>query len=167
MTDRSIHPAAAEIDGLHLRAVVQADEPFLFELYASTREEELAVVDWPESAKTQFLRMQFEAQSRHYRQHYPGATLDVIEIRGEPVGRLYVHRGRKDIRIMDIALLPAHRGRGLGTALLRTLMAEAEQSGRSLSIHVEIFNPARRLYQRLGFVEVDDVGVYKLMEYRR
>ena len=83
---------------------------------------------------------------------------------GEPAGRLYVHRGPSDIRIMDIALAPAFRGRGIGTGLLRTLIVEAEESGRKLSIHVETNNPARRLYERLGFRPAGEHGVYVLME---
>jgi ribosomal protein S18 acetylase RimI-like enzyme len=90
----------------------------------------------------------------------------VIELDGERAGRLYVHRGEEDIRIMDIALAPAYRGRGIGTALLEELMAEARSSGRSLSIHVELQNPARSLYDRLGFVPVGEHGVYVLMEWR-
>ena len=89
----------------------------------------------------------------------------MIEVDGEAAGRLYVHRGTDDIRIMDIALAPAFRGRGIGTGLLRELMAEAGASGRSLSIHVELNNPARRLYDRLGFVPAGEHGVYVLMRW--
>src|SRR5256885_17249086 len=85
-------------------------------------------------------------RSAHYRANYPGATLDVIEVDGAPAGRLYVHRGPSDIRIMDIALAPPYRGRGIGTSLLRALMEEADASGRKLSIHAEMNNPARSLY---------------------
>jgi len=137
---------------------------FLVELYASTREAELAQVDWDEATKRAFVEHQFNAQDAHYRGNYPGATLDVIEVGGVPAGRLYVHRGPSDIRIMDIALAPAFRGRGIGTALLRELMAEADESGRKLSIHVEVNNPARSLYDRLGFLPVGEHGVYVLME---
>ena len=148
-----------------LRPVTDDDREFLLALYASTREEELAQVPWEEGAKEAFLRQQFSAQDHHYRTNYPGATLDVIEVDGEPAGRLYVHRGPDEIRIMDIALAPGFRGRGMGTALLRELMDEAGGSGRSLSIHVELQNPARALYDRLGFVPAGEHGVYVLMRW--
>jgi ribosomal protein S18 acetylase RimI-like enzyme len=147
-----------------LRPVSDADRAFLVELYASTREQELAQVAWDDGTKRAFVEHQFTAQDAHYRANYPGATLDVIELDGIPAGRLYVHRGESDIRIMDIALAPSFRGRGIGTSLLRGLMEEADASGRKLSIHVEMNNPARSLYDRLGFRPAGEHGVYVLME---
>jgi ribosomal protein S18 acetylase RimI-like enzyme len=149
---------------VRLRPVAGDDRAFLVDLYASVREPELAHVPWDDAQKRAFVEHQFAAQDEHYRAHYPGATLDLVEVDGEPAGRLYVHRGRSDIRIMDIALVPAYRGRGIGTTLLRGLIAEAERSGRKLSIHVETNNPARRLYERLGFRPAGEHGVYVLME---
>jgi ribosomal protein S18 acetylase RimI-like enzyme len=147
-----------------LRPVTDGDRPFLVELYRSVREPELAHVPWAEATKRAFVEQQFAAQDAHYREHYPGATLDLIDVGGEPAGRLYVHRGSSDIRVMDIALAPSFRGRGIGTGLLRALMAEADESGCKLSIHVEANNPARRLYERLGFQPAGERGVYVLME---
>jgi ribosomal protein S18 acetylase RimI-like enzyme len=149
---------------VRLRPVADADRAFLVDLYASAREEELAQVEWDAGAKRAFVEQQFSAQDAHYRANYPGATLNVIEVDGEPAGRLYVHHGQSDIRIMDIALAPEYRGRGIGTSLLRQLMAEADASGRKLSIHVEMNNPARSLYDRLGFRPAGEHGVYVLME---
>jgi ribosomal protein S18 acetylase RimI-like enzyme len=147
-----------------LRPAVGADRAFLVELYAGLREPELAHVPWDDDQKRAFVEHQYAAQDAHYRSNYPGATLDVVELDGERAGRLYVHRGPSDIRIMDIALLPAFRGLGIGTALLRTLVDEADASGRKLSIHVEANNPARALYDRLGFRPAGEHGVYVLME---
>ena len=149
---------------MRLRPVVDADRAFLVDLYASTREEELAQVQWDDGVKRAFVEQQFSAQDAHYRANYEGATLDVVEVDGVAAGRLYVHRGPSDIRIMDIALAPEFRGRGIGTSLLRGLMDEADASGRKLSIHVEMNNPARSLYDRLGFVPAGEHGVYVLME---
>jgi ribosomal protein S18 acetylase RimI-like enzyme len=147
-----------------LRPVAGDDRAFLVELYGSVREPELAHVPWDDATRRAFVEHQFAAQDAHYRQNYPGATLDVIEVDGERAGRLYVHRGPSDIRIMDIALAPAFRGRGIGTGLLRGLIAEARASGRKLSIHVEMNNPARTLYERLGFRPAGEHGVYVLLE---
>jgi ribosomal protein S18 acetylase RimI-like enzyme len=148
----------------HLRPVADGDRAFLVDLYGSVREPELARVDWDGATKRAFVEQQFAAQDHHYRSNYPGATLDVVEVDGERAGRLYVHRGPSDIRIMDIAVAPAYRGRGIGTRLIEALIEEAEASGRKLSIHVEMENPARRLYERLGFEPAGEHGVYVLME---
>jgi ribosomal protein S18 acetylase RimI-like enzyme len=91
--------------------------------------------------------------------------LQVIEKDGVSIGRLYVARWEREIRIMDIALLPEHRGAGIGTELLRELQDEARSAGKTLTIHVERFNPALRLYERLGFRQVEDKGVYLLMRW--
>ena len=142
------------------------DHEFLFDVYASTRTEELASVDWDEAQKEAFLRQQFAAQHQWYTEQYDGASLDVVVVDGQPAGRLYVARWPDEIRIMDIALLPAYRGAGAGTSLLRDLMAEAEAAGKPLTIHVERFNPALRLYSRLGFTLTEDKGVYLLLAWR-
>ena len=149
-----------------LRPARAEDREFLLRVYASTREEELRLVDWSDEQKTAFVRQQFEAQDAYYRKHYDPASFEVIEVKGEPVGRLYVARWEDEIRIVDIALLPEHRGRGVGTALLRELLDEAATERKRLSIHVEVNNPARRLYARLGFAPVEERGVYVLMEAR-
>lgn len=149
-----------------LRAVTHSDRDFLVAVYAATRMDELAATDWTDDHKAEFCRMQFTAQDSHYRQHYPTAEYHVIEAGGAPVGRLYVDRWKREIRIMDIAILTECRGKGIGSALLLDLQREAASSDRSLSIHVERFNPAMRLYQRLGFQVIEDKGVYLLMEWR-
>lgn len=151
---------------ISLRPITPEDDSFLAGLYASTRSEELAVTSWRDEEKAVFCRRQYDAQSAHYLENYPGASLQVIERASEPVGRLYVARWKREIRIMDIALLPRHRGAGIGTQLLRELQEEARSSGKTLTIHVERFNPALRLYDRLGFEMVEDKGVYLLMEWR-
>lgn len=115
---------------------------------------------WDDGQKEAFLRMQFDAQDRWYREHYAGASFDVVEVDGEPAGRLYVHRSRSEVRIVDIALLPEHRGKGVGTELLRQVIDEADAKGQRVTIHVEHFNPAATLYARLGFTVAEDKGVY-------
>jgi GNAT superfamily N-acetyltransferase len=133
-------------------------------LYASTRAEELARVPWSEARKEVFLRQQFEAQDRFWRQHFDAGGFSIIEVDGRPAGRLYVHRGRDEIRVVDIALLPLFRNAGTGSRLLASIFAEADATGLPVRIHVEVLNPARRLYERLGFAPVADHGVYVQME---
>jgi ribosomal protein S18 acetylase RimI-like enzyme len=147
-----------------LRSVRPDEGEFLFRVYASTRVAELAPVPWKAEQKDAFLRQQFQAQDAEYRGAYPQAGFDVIEIDGAPAGRLYVDRGSDDIRVIDIALLPEYRGRGVGSALLQSLLDEAAEARKRVSIHVELNNPARRLYERLGFQPVATRGIYLLME---
>jgi GNAT superfamily N-acetyltransferase len=151
---------------LALRPIEVADLPFLERLYASTREEELAVVEWTPEAKEAFLRQQFEAQHRWYQEQYAGATFDVVLVGGAPAGRLYLARWEREHRIVDVSLLPEHRGRGTGERLLSRVLEEAEAAGKPVTIHVERMNRALSLYARLGFRLREDKGVYLLLEWR-
>jgi ribosomal protein S18 acetylase RimI-like enzyme len=146
-----------------LRAITPEDLPFLFRVYASTRQEELAPVPWTDEQKETFLRQQFEAQHAWWQEHYTGASFDVVLVEGKPAGRLYVDEWEKEIRIVDIALLPEYRGRRVGARLLHAVIARGDAAGKTVSIHVERNNPALRLYERLGFRLVEDKGVYLLM----
>jgi ribosomal protein S18 acetylase RimI-like enzyme len=151
-------------DPITLRAAGEDDAAFFATLYASTREEELAPVPWSAEQKRAFLAQQFAAQSAHYAQHYDGLTSDVILVDGERAGRLLVARWPAEIRIVDIALLPEHRGRGVGTGLLRPILDEGDDRGVAVTIHVEQDNPARSLYHRLGFSPVGEHGIYLKLE---
>jgi ribosomal protein S18 acetylase RimI-like enzyme len=148
-----------------LRPAVPDDRTHLLSVYASTREAELALVDWDAAQRAAFVEMQFNAQHAYYHEHYDGAAFDVILVDAQSAGRLYVDRQDDEIRIVDIALLPAYCNRGIGTTLLRGLQSEAAAAGKPLRIHVERFNPALRLYQRLGFRQIADRGVYLYMEW--
>jgi GNAT superfamily N-acetyltransferase len=152
--------------GVTLRPITEGDLPFLFALYASTREEELAPVGWAAEQLDAFLRQQFAAQHAWYQEHYAGATFDVVEVEGEPAGRLYVARWERELRLVDVALMPAHRGRGLGASLVREVLAEAASAGKPVTIHVERMNRALRLYERLGFTLLEDKGMYLLLAWR-
>ncbi len=150
-----------------LRPIAEEDLEFLLRLYATTRADEMAMVtDWTDEQKKWFVRMQFEAQHAWYQEHYGDAQFDLVLIDGVPAGRLYVHRRASEIRLVDISLMPELRGGGIGSALLRELMAEAEAAGKPLTIHVEKYNPAMRLYLRLGFKPIEDRGPYDLMEWK-
>lgn len=159
--------AAALPMGYGLRPRSHDDLAFLSRLYASTREDELRVVNWSDAQKAAFLQDQFDKQHAHYLEHYPQAQWLVIEREGAAAGRIYLEQTSREIRLMDVALLPALRGQGVGTALMNALLAHADRAGLPVSLHVEPFNPAMRLYQRLGFVELETRGYYLLMERRR
>ena len=149
---------------ISLRPIADDDMQFLLNLYATTRMDELAQVDWTNEQKAGFIVQQFTAQHEHWQANYTDTTWDLILRDGIPIGRLYVSRWPDEIRIIDIALMPEYRNAGIGTHFFRELFEEADNSGRKVSIHVEMFNPARRLYERLGFVQAEDRGVYLLME---
>src|SRR5438045_7798547 len=103
---------------VNLRPIQEGDEDFLRRVYGETRREELDQVSWEEGAREAFIRMQFEAQSKHYFQHYPGALFLVIEAGRQPIGRLYFVHWTREIRIIDIALLPESRNQGIGGMLM-------------------------------------------------
>lgn len=149
-----------------LRPIEPDDEPFLLEVYGSTRSEEMALVPWTEEQREAFVKWQFVAQHTHYTQQYPDGNFMIILDRERAVGRLYVARLEAQIRIMDITLLPEERGRGIGTSLMRELMDEAAKAEKPLRINVESFNRSLRLFERLGFSPIEVDGFYVLMEYR-
>lgn len=154
-------------NGFELRFIQPQDMEFLCYLYGTTREDELKQVDtWTQEQKDAFVRMQFEAQHNHYQQHYPKANFEVIVYQGKDIGRMYVDRHPKEIRLMEITLRPTQRNKGLGTALMHWLMDEAKQTSKILTLHVEEFNPAYRLYQRLGFRSLEQRGIYMFMEWK-
>lgn len=148
---------------IELRPATASDAPFLRSVYGSTRAEELEPTGWTDAEKDAFLDQQFHAQDTYYKEHYEGATYDVVLVDGEPAGRLYVARWEREIRIMDIALLPAFRGEGIGRRLLEPLLREGDEAGKPVSIHVERTNRALSLYRRLGFEQVEERGPYLLM----
>jgi len=155
----------AAID-VSFRPELPEDEAFLAKLYASTRAGEMALTGWDAVQQEAFLRQQFQFQTTHYRKHYGDASFRIILRDDAPIGRLYVHYGAQEIRLMDIALLPEHRGTGLGGSILENLLREAAQLGKTVTLHVERFNPALRLYQRLGFRVIEDQQINFYMEWR-
>jgi ribosomal protein S18 acetylase RimI-like enzyme len=154
---------AGDAGRIELRATTDADRPFLLAVYASTRAEELAVLPWTDEQRDAFLRMQFEAQDNWYRQVYPDAEFLIVVRDDAPIGRLYVARGEHEIRVVDIALLPAYRGQGIGSRLLGDVLAAADRDRLQVTVHVEPWNPAKRLYERLGFETCEQGQVYDSM----
>lgn len=147
------------------RPYAATDLPFIQTVYASSREMEMAVVPWTEEEKTRFLEMQCQAQLHHYEAHYQGAEHLIILKDEQPIGRLYIHRTSKEMRLMDITLLPVYRRQGIGSQIIGDLLHESEQTNRPVTLHVEIINPdAYRLYERLGFTAVNQQGIHIFME---
>jgi RimJ/RimL family protein N-acetyltransferase len=149
-----------------LRPAQPEDEDFLVAVYGSTREEELAMTQWDAAQRAAFVRFQFAAQQHFYQTEYPRAEHQIILAGDQAVGRLYVDHREEEIRILDLTLLTAERGRGIGTPLIKQLMDEAAAAAKPLTIHLETFNRSRSLFARLGFAPVGDNGMHTLFEWR-
>ena len=163
MTDATNSQAPVSVT---LRPVTDADREFLIAVYDSTRAEELAQVEWPEGQREAFIRWQFERQEIEYKQRYPEARYDVVLVDGNPAGRIWVGVDDKQIRLLDIAIIPQFQNQGVGTYLVKQLMDEAEQANKVLRHMVFVLNDdAHRFYERLGFVTIEDSGGYKHMEF--
>ena len=148
-----------------LRPAAREDEPFLIEVYASTRMEELDLTQWDQAQRAAFIDMQFKAQRHHYQANFPQAEYQVILLDGKPVGRLYIARLDRTIRILDITVLLPRRSAGIGTTILNAILKESEETAKPVQIYVESFNPSLRLFERLGFRKVDSSDYNFLMEW--
>jgi GNAT superfamily N-acetyltransferase len=150
-----------------LRPVTPDDDAFLLAVYTSIRADELAQVDWAPGQKESFVRWQFDLQRTEYDTRYPDARYEVILVDNRPAGRIWIGEDETQIRLLDIGLLEEFQNRGVGTHLLKQLIAEAEEKHKPLRHMVFVLNNnAHRFYERLGFVVIDDVGGYKHMEWR-
>lgn len=148
-----------------LRAEQPQDETFLFDLYASTRQEELDTWGWPAEMRQAFLAMQYKAnQGRH--SAFPDAEFQIVLVDSAKAGRLIVHRTREVVHLIDIALLPQFRNAGIGTALLQRLFKDAAATKRPLRLQVLKGARAGRLYQRLGFLKTSETVTHLEMEWR-
>jgi ribosomal protein S18 acetylase RimI-like enzyme len=149
-----------------LRPEQPEDEGLLFDIYASTREEELVLTNWDEPMRRAFLTQQFNAMRQGYRSMFPTGQFMIIELDGRAVGRMVLHRGASGLHVVDLALLPAYRDRGIGTLLLRRVCAEAANAGKPVRLCVLKNNRAFHWYERLGFVKTGERGIYDELEWR-
>jgi len=158
--------ADLDSDEVCLRLETDEDRDFLLHLYISTREADLQQIGWLQADIRSFLIQQFQAQQLSYRQLYPDAAYQLIVLQGETIGRLYMDRGEDEYRLMDISLLPAFRNQNLGRQLIQLIQEDAAQAGKPVSLHVEHFNPAYRLYKRMGFVPIENQGPHLFMQWQ-
>ena len=164
MTDvRRLNAVSAR--AVTLRDAAPADRPFLLALYASTRSDELALTGWSPETREVFVQMQYQAQQADYQRRHPESVCQVIESDGHPAGRLWVARDDDGLHVLDIALVPAARGHGIGTACLRSVLDDAREARRDVRLSVLAGNPARRLYERLGFVARGKAGLHQTMSW--
>jgi ribosomal protein S18 acetylase RimI-like enzyme len=153
-------------DQITLRRVAEADDHFLLCVYSSTRAQEMAVVPWSAEQKQVFIRMQYTAQKDYYRKEFPQATHEIICLDHSPVGRLYIDRQPDTLHILDITILPQHRGRGAGSHLLCRLLHDAAEASIPVTVYVESLNPSLRFFERLGFQKDREDGFQVLMKFQ-
>jgi ribosomal protein S18 acetylase RimI-like enzyme len=150
-----------------LRPVLPGDEKFLYEVYRSTRADELSQVSWDETQLEAFLKMQLNARDQSYRMYYSGIDDRIIIFQNQPIGRLIVVRTNEEMRLADVALLPKYRRSGIGTSIIKDLLAEADNTKRPIRLQVEKTNEqAKRLYERLNFTTTSDNSTHFQMEYQ-
>lgn len=150
-----------------LRPVGPDDEALLLALYASTRAAEMAMVPWSDEQREAFVKMQFAGQQAHYQKTYPAASHQIMVSDDRPIGRLYVARLADQIRIIDITVMPLERNRGIGTLVLKELMAEGAQTGKGVTIYVENYSPSLSLFERLNFKRIEQQGFHLLLQWSK
>jgi ribosomal protein S18 acetylase RimI-like enzyme len=146
------------------RRAKESDRDFLYSVYRSTRINEPGICTWEKSELETFLQQQFTLQHTQYRANYPKGEFTIILADGTPAGRLYVNHGKKEIRIIDIALLPSYRMQGIGSHIIKRLIIESDQTGIPLTLYVEYNNPIKAYYIKMGFKKKREYGVYHYME---
>jgi GNAT superfamily N-acetyltransferase len=157
--------AADNAQAISFRPVTAGDEEILLEIYQSSRGDDLRGLGWAEDRIREFLAMQYEAQQRFFESEYKRADDDIILFEGKAAGRLIVERREHEIRCIDVALLPQHRNRGIGTLLIQRLQAEAASEKKPLRLQVIRFNRAVNLLERSGFMRVSETGTHFQLEW--
>lgn len=161
----SVENRSSDHGEIRLRPVTPEDEPFLFEVYRGVRGEEMAAWGWNEAQQELFLKMQLKARDQSYPMYYPGLDDRIILFKDKSAGRLILSRTDEEIRLVDISLLPAYRNARIGTSVITSVLAEAEQTNRCVRLQVERTNDgARRLYERLGFLVTGENQTHFQME---
>jgi GNAT superfamily N-acetyltransferase len=148
-----------------LRPETPEDQPFLAQLYATTRQQELDAAGLTGAIRDVFVAQQFRAQTSGYILSFPFAKRWIILAEATDVGRLIVSHTDSEIRVVNLALLPTHQGRGIGTQLIRDLQTQATNAKVPLRLHVTAGGPAEKLYQRLGFLRTEDPSIHVSMEW--
>jgi ribosomal protein S18 acetylase RimI-like enzyme len=155
------------LGALRLRPERDEDRAFRFRLFCESRPPELGLLALDPAGRAQLMQLQFQAQSASYRAQFPEARFDIIELAGEPIGRIVVDRPGMMVHLVDQAITPALRNRGIGTAIMRALIDEAAAAGLPMRLKVASSNdPSLRLYLRLGFVPIQTLPLYIELEWR-
>ncbi len=140
------------------------DEPFLRRLIVTTIGQELGAEFWPEPMRNHLLGIQYSARRQAMREGYPAGDSLIVLVDGAEAGWLFVAKLDDEVRLVEIMLLEEHRGKGVGAALIRELIANA--GDRPVRLSVNVMNTgAARLYERLGFRRTGGDELHHFMEY--
>jgi ribosomal protein S18 acetylase RimI-like enzyme len=148
---------------INLRPITEEDKSFLCKVYISSREDEMGIRDWEEKERSEFLQNQFNMQHTYYMKSYKNPSFKIVLLGNVAIGRLYVERNEKEIRIIDISILKEYRGFGIGRELINCLIEESENKNIELTLHVEYYNFAKQWYKKIGFKQHGENGVYVFM----
>jgi ribosomal protein S18 acetylase RimI-like enzyme len=151
---------------IELRPAESDDDPFLFEVYTSSRGEDLAEMGLEAGAIRTFLETQYAAHQVFFQNDYPETDDSIIMRESERIGRMVVLRGEREIQLVDIALLTTYRNAGIGAYLVKQLLAEAERLDKVFRVQVMRISPAVALFERLGLVRIGETGSHYQMEWR-
>lgn len=150
---------------INRRREAAEDEAFLRRLVIDTVARELGADAWPEPMRAHLLGIQFEGRRHSHRANYPGSVSEVIEADGEDAGWIVMTTMPHEVRLVEIMVAEAFRGKGIGSAVIGEVLAAAESAGKPARLHVNVTNSAAiRLYERLGFRRIDGDEVQQLME---
>ncbi|HEY1255916.1 MAG TPA: GNAT family N-acetyltransferase [Terracidiphilus sp.] len=138
-----------------LRPALPEDEPFLFQLFAESQQH-LAAFQSNAELYNSLIEFQFRGRKHSYLKEFPRAVDAILcledEARGTlPIGRILVDCAPECWRIVDIAVLAAHRRNGFGSWAIQLCQRQSDAAGARLTLAVRPENTARRLYERLGF----------------
>jgi GNAT superfamily N-acetyltransferase len=143
-----------------LRYTTPDDRGFLARLFTACRSDEFVPLGEP--FVSHVLQTQFEAQQAGYAGRFGSSGDHIITSDEDPIGRIWVHCDGSKWELVDIAVLPEHRGHGVGTVLLRDLIQQADWNGATIHLDVRCDNAgAQRLYFGLGFslVSTDELDL--------
>ncbi len=155
-----------DIKDLTQRETLADDEGFLFEVYLSSRGDDLTEMGWDSERVRNFLETQYAAQQRFLKANYPQGEDRIIMLDTQPIGRIVVERNDQEIRVVDVALLRQYRNSGIGTYLIRELLTEAARLGQPFRTQVIRSSAALSLFERLGVVKIGETGSHYQMEWR-
>ena len=147
------------------RPVTSDDHEFLFEVYQSSRGDDLRGLGWEQARVIEFLRMQYEAHQQFHDREFKNATDEIILVGGERAGRLVIERREHEIRWIDLSLLPQFQNSGVGSFLIRKIQDDARRTRKPLRLQIIRFNRAVNLFERLGFVRTSETGTHFQLEW--
>jgi len=160
-------PDKSRLAAVTLRPESPEDEPFIRRLILETVAGQLGASAWPEPMRSHLLGIQYTARRQSHRVNYPEAASQVIQADGADAGWAVVNTLPDEVRLVDIMVLPELRGRGIGTAVIREILAVGAAAGKPVRLNVDIMNRgAFQLYERLGFRRTGGDEVQHFMECR-